>query len=85
MTCYDNEPEAWHDVDGGLVEDAEERSTEEAHGGVEHPKHREQSAQLPRFHQLRQGRAGRREDVEVQQVEQGPDEVQGPHLKIRDM
>ena len=70
---------------GGLVEDAKEGSTEKAHGGVEHAKHREQPAQLPRLHQLGQGRAGRREDVEVQQVEQGPDEVQGPHLKIRDV
>ena len=51
-TCYDNEPEAWHHVNGGLVDDAKERSTEDPHGGLKHGEHREQPPQLPRLHQL---------------------------------
>ena len=41
-TYYDNKPEAWHDINSGLVEDAEERSTEHPHESLKHGEHREQ-------------------------------------------
>ena len=78
---HDEQPEAGQDVQGGLVDQTEDRLRHQLHRGLEEADDGEDLANLLRLHQLGHSGPGGREDVVVEVVHHDPDDEESPNLR----